>query len=230
MRPNLIVLLPNSMEKVITRRAKSTRPPPSSTPSRRVSRASKLIPRVSSRSRRDVGSPPRVGLTPSDCRQSGTSIMSSHMPPVPPANRSKEPGSDPKTSTDTSIKQDEKHHNAAEEGDTANIEQNKTNKGFFRGRREGWSVYAANGCPARSAAGPCARSSSTRSRRRMLDCGGPRTLTPSSTVEPICVRPALAGRSQHHCSRVAIFRQTWFERSPAAALNRRSAAQAVRRG
>jgi hypothetical protein len=128
-----------------------------------------------------VGSPPRVGLTPSDCRQSGTSIMSSHMPPVPPANRSKEPGSDPKTSTDTSIKQDEKHHNAAEEGDTANIEQNKTNKGFFRGRREGWSVYAANGCPARSAAGPCARSSSTRSRRRMLDCGGPRTLTPSST-------------------------------------------------
>jgi hypothetical protein len=27
--------------------------------------------------------------------------------------------------------------NAAEEGDTANIKQNKTNKGFFRGRREG---------------------------------------------------------------------------------------------
>jgi hypothetical protein len=67
----------------------------------------------------------------------GHSIMSSHMPPVPPANRSKEPGSDPKTSKETSIKQDEKHHNAAEEGDTANIKQNKTNKGFFRGRREG---------------------------------------------------------------------------------------------
>jgi hypothetical protein len=64
----------------------------------------------------------------------GHSIMSSHMPP---ANRSKEPGSDPKTSKETSIKQDEKHHNAAEEGDTANIKQNKTNKGFFRGRREG---------------------------------------------------------------------------------------------
>jgi hypothetical protein len=63
--------------------------------------------------------------------------MSSHMPLVPPANRSKEPGSDPKTSKDTSIKQDEKHHNAAEEGDTPNIKQNKTNKGFFRGRREG---------------------------------------------------------------------------------------------
>jgi len=62
--------------------------------------------------------------------------MSSHMPPMPPANRSKEPGSDPKTSKD-SIKQDEKHHNAAEEGDTSNIKQNKTNKGFFRGRREG---------------------------------------------------------------------------------------------
>jgi hypothetical protein len=67
----------------------------------------------------------------------GQSIMSSHMPPVPPANRSKEPGSDPKTSKETSIKQDEKHHNAAEEADTANIKKNKTNKGFFRGRREG---------------------------------------------------------------------------------------------
>jgi hypothetical protein len=59
------------------------------------------------------------------------------MPPVPPANRSKEPGSVLKTAKGNPIKQDEKHHNLAEEGDTANIKQNKTNKGFFRGRREG---------------------------------------------------------------------------------------------
>jgi hypothetical protein len=63
--------------------------------------------------------------------------MSSRMPPVPPANRSKEPGSILKTPKANSIKQDEKHHNSAEKGDTANIKQNKTNKGFFRGRREG---------------------------------------------------------------------------------------------
>jgi hypothetical protein len=36
-----------------------------------------------------------------------------------------------------SVKQTEKHHNAAEEGDTANIKQNTTNKGFYRGRRMG---------------------------------------------------------------------------------------------
>ena len=29
------------------------------------------------------------------------------------------------------------HANAAEEGDTANIKQNTTNKGYFRGRRLG---------------------------------------------------------------------------------------------
>jgi hypothetical protein len=63
--------------------------------------------------------------------------MTSPMPPVPPANRSKEPGTSPKTATDNDRKKTEKHHNAAEEGDTGNIKQNKTNKGFFRGRREG---------------------------------------------------------------------------------------------
>jgi hypothetical protein len=63
--------------------------------------------------------------------------MTSHMPPVPPANRNKEPGTPPKTATDSDLRRTEKHHNAAEEGDTANIKQNKTNKGFFRGRREG---------------------------------------------------------------------------------------------
>jgi hypothetical protein len=62
---------------------------------------------------------------------------SSHMPPIPPANRTKKgPGSDPAASKDEPLKQPEHHHNAAEEGETANIKQNTTNKGFFRGRRQ----------------------------------------------------------------------------------------------
>ncbi len=61
--------------------------------------------------------------------------ISSHMPPVPPANRSpKGTGSDPKAEQDTSV-----HHpkadNAAEQGETANVKQNTTNKGYFAGRR-----------------------------------------------------------------------------------------------
>jgi hypothetical protein len=62
--------------------------------------------------------------------------MSTHMPPIPPANRSKR-GGDPKIPKDTSVTQPEHHHNAAEEGETANIKQNTTNEGFFRGRRLG---------------------------------------------------------------------------------------------
>jgi len=63
--------------------------------------------------------------------------MSSHKPPVPPANRSKKGlGSDPEVSKDKPVKH-EHHANAAEEGETANIKQNTTNKGFFRGRRMG---------------------------------------------------------------------------------------------
>jgi hypothetical protein len=63
--------------------------------------------------------------------------MSSHMPPVPPANRNQKGGrSDPKVSQDKSVKH-EHHANSAEEGETANIKQNTTNKGFFRGRRLG---------------------------------------------------------------------------------------------
>ena len=72
--------------------------------------------------------------------------MSSHMPPVPPANRSnkgprktvkmdKEVSS--RLAEDKSVKTPGKHANAAEEGDTANIKQNTTNKGFYRGRRMG---------------------------------------------------------------------------------------------
>jgi hypothetical protein len=62
--------------------------------------------------------------------------MSSHMPPVPPANRSpKGPGgSDPKIAPDTSLKHEEPQ-NTSEQGETANIKQNTTNEGFFRGRR-----------------------------------------------------------------------------------------------
>jgi hypothetical protein len=62
------------------------------------------------------------------------SAMTSPMPPIPPANRSKEPGNnlEPK---DTLPKQQEKHDTAAEKGDTANIKQNTTNKGLFQGRR-----------------------------------------------------------------------------------------------
>ena len=61
--------------------------------------------------------------------------MTSHMPSVPPANRSsKGPGDDPKIEQDTSI-----HHpkadNTAEQGETANVKQNTTNKGYFAGRR-----------------------------------------------------------------------------------------------
>jgi hypothetical protein len=64
--------------------------------------------------------------------------MSSHIPPVPPANRSnKGEKSDTEVSKDPKLVKHEHHANSAEEGDTANIKQNTTNKGFFRGRRLG---------------------------------------------------------------------------------------------
>jgi hypothetical protein len=44
-----------------------------------------------------------------------------HMPPVPPANRTKDAGAS------------HAEVNTAEQGDTANIRQNTTNKGFFQG-------------------------------------------------------------------------------------------------
>jgi hypothetical protein len=63
--------------------------------------------------------------------------MSRHMLPVPPANRSKRGGkSERAVSKDKKLVKHE-HANSAEEGDTANIKQNTTNKGFFRGRRFG---------------------------------------------------------------------------------------------
>ena len=63
--------------------------------------------------------------------------MTHPMPPIPPASRTdKGSPSDPKkdTAKDSSVLH-EHHANAAEKGETANIKQNTTNKGFFQGRR-----------------------------------------------------------------------------------------------
>ena len=58
-----------------------------------------------------------------------------HLSPIPPANRSsKGTGDDSKPMQDSSLKH-EGPKNLAEQGDTANIKQNTTNKGFFQGRR-----------------------------------------------------------------------------------------------
>jgi hypothetical protein len=60
------------------------------------------------------------------------------MPPIPPANRSKRGGkSEGETPKEKLLVKHEHHANSAEEGDTANIKQNTTNKGYFRGRRLG---------------------------------------------------------------------------------------------
>ena len=72
--------------------------------------------------------------------------MPSHMPPVPPASRNKNgPKRDPQGAQegaqegaqDKKFVKHEHHPNAAEEGDTANIKQNTTNEGYYRGRRNG---------------------------------------------------------------------------------------------
>jgi len=56
------------------------------------------------------------------------------MPPVPPANRShKGTGDNTEIRKDTSKTKGEV--NTAEQGDTANVKQNTTNSGFFKGRR-----------------------------------------------------------------------------------------------
>jgi hypothetical protein len=62
--------------------------------------------------------------------------MSSHLPPIPPANRSPKGGGAPEKAK--AHDETEKHlepQNTAEQGETANIRQNTTNKGYFRGRR-----------------------------------------------------------------------------------------------
>ncbi len=62
--------------------------------------------------------------------------MSKHLPEAPPDNRSKKgPGDAHEGPTDTGPARHADALNASEQGDTANIKQNTTNKGFFRGRR-----------------------------------------------------------------------------------------------
>jgi hypothetical protein len=57
-----------------------------------------------------------------------------HMPPVPPANQSqKGTGDHSEIAASERIKDAEV--NLSEQGQTANIKQNTTNKGFFAGRR-----------------------------------------------------------------------------------------------
>ena len=62
--------------------------------------------------------------------------MSKHLPEAPPANRSdKGPGDHHEAPTDNTSAKRHGDVNASEQGDTANIKQNTTNKGYFRGRR-----------------------------------------------------------------------------------------------
>jgi hypothetical protein len=58
----------------------------------------------------------------------------SHMPPVPPANRSHK-GTGDNSETANEMPKLHADLNTQEQGDTANIKQNTTNKGFFKGRR-----------------------------------------------------------------------------------------------
>ena len=63
--------------------------------------------------------------------------MSSRMPPVPPASRNKHgPKRSPEVLKDDKVVKHEHHPNSSDEGDTANIKQNTTNEGYFRGRRQ----------------------------------------------------------------------------------------------
>ncbi len=61
--------------------------------------------------------------------------MTNRMPPIPPGNQSnKGPKADADSVQDTSKGHNE-NKNSAEQGETANIKQNTTNAGFFKGRR-----------------------------------------------------------------------------------------------
>jgi hypothetical protein len=60
--------------------------------------------------------------------------MSNHLPPIPPANRSPK-GPKDETGLHEAASKAPKIENPAEQGETANIKQNTTNKGFFQGRR-----------------------------------------------------------------------------------------------
>ena len=65
--------------------------------------------------------------------------MTSHMPPVPPGNQTTK---GPRAGSDAgadALRDTSKGHgesqNPSEQGDTANVRQNTTNAGFFKGRR-----------------------------------------------------------------------------------------------
>jgi hypothetical protein len=60
--------------------------------------------------------------------------MTNHLPPIPPANQSNKGPKDETDPTQSAAKRPEPQNNA-EQGETANIKQNTTNKGFFQGRR-----------------------------------------------------------------------------------------------
>jgi len=70
-----------------------------------------------------------------DTEQRGAA-MPGHMPPIPPGNQSNKgpKTADADAARDTSVKEGHTQ-NTLEQGDTANIKQNTTNKGFFQGRR-----------------------------------------------------------------------------------------------
>jgi hypothetical protein len=62
--------------------------------------------------------------------------MTKHMPQAPVANRSKKgPGDRHEVGSDSTHEKRPNDLNTSEQGDTANIRQNTTNKGFFLGRR-----------------------------------------------------------------------------------------------
>ena len=62
--------------------------------------------------------------------------MPKHLPPVPPANQSpKGPGEHRRSETGSPAEEHREPAHVAEQGETANIKQNTTNKGFFAGRR-----------------------------------------------------------------------------------------------
>jgi hypothetical protein len=160
--PNRTVRQLNNMARATTPRARNIRQTPSSIPKMPASIAIRLTPRANSRNKSRArcksGLPhflPPSGnaydscvklASPTSTLHNATtevSIMTSDMPPIPPGNRSnKGPKAtnkqvDSKDAVDRSVKGSEKHHNAGEEGETGNIKQNTTNKGFFRGRRMG---------------------------------------------------------------------------------------------
>jgi hypothetical protein len=58
-----------------------------------------------------------------------------HMPPVPPDNRSHK-GTGDGSEANKSVAKVKGEVNTTEQGDTANIRQNTTNKGYYKGRRK----------------------------------------------------------------------------------------------